>query len=279
LYNESLVKRGEFYINPVFLESWIPEVNALNAGKVGEPFLYPESLVKFLAVLHVKGFDYRSLEGVLGALSKRLLPFPVICYSQVCRRVNALSLSFERVNDDVMVAIDGTGLKVTNRGEWIRHKWGVRRGWVKVVIMGGRNGVIDVRVGSEGLDERRAGRGMLRKAKNVRKAFMDGLHDCRDTFNLLNEKGIEPAIKIRKNASTHAKGSLARRKEVLLYKKLGHKEWVKHKDYGRRWPLSEGIISGTKTIFNENIKAHKKQNMYHEARMKFWAYNKILKIT
>jgi len=29
---------------------------------------------------------------------------------------------------DLIVAIDSTGMKVTNRGEWIRHKWKTHRG-------------------------------------------------------------------------------------------------------------------------------------------------------
>lgn len=278
-YNKRLVNRGEFYINPVFLESWIPEVNEMNNGKVGEPFLYSNSLIEFLAVLHVKGFDYRACQGILEALSKRLFPFPVINYSQICRRVNALPLNFKSDNNNILVAVDGTGLKLTNRGEWIRHKWKVKRGWVKVVIMGGSNGTIDIRTGNENLDERRAGRGMIRNSKRVKKAFMDGLHDAKDTFNLLASKGIEPVIKIRKNASTKSRGSMPRRKAVIEYKKLGHKDWVKHKDYGRRWPLSEGIISGTKTIFSENIRAHKTKNAYHEAKLKFWSYNQLLHLT
>ena len=32
-YNKKLVKRGEFYINPKFLDTWIEEVKAMNQGK------------------------------------------------------------------------------------------------------------------------------------------------------------------------------------------------------------------------------------------------------
>jgi mRNA-degrading endonuclease RelE of RelBE toxin-antitoxin system len=32
----------------------------------------------------------------------------------------------------VIIAIDSTGIKVTNRGEWMRGKWKVRRGWIRV---------------------------------------------------------------------------------------------------------------------------------------------------
>lgn len=44
-------------------------------------------------------------------------------------------LSLEILADDVIVAADSTGIKVTNRGEWMREKWGAGRGWIKVHLM------------------------------------------------------------------------------------------------------------------------------------------------
>ena len=37
-YNEQLIRRGEFYINPTFLETWDEEIEKLNKGKVGQPY-------------------------------------------------------------------------------------------------------------------------------------------------------------------------------------------------------------------------------------------------
>lgn len=277
--NEKYIKRGEYYINPRFIETWLEEVKEMNFGKVGNPYFYPNSLMEFLAILKEKGFDYRALHGIARALSKRLGNFPVISYSQINRRINALDIKFDKkFKEKLIVGIDGTGNKVSNRGGWMRHKWKVRRGWIKVVIMGTLNGeIVDLRVGNENLDERKAGRGMLRtNRKKIKKAIFDGLHDCEDTFDLCEELHIEPVIKIRKNASE--KGFSRRAKEVRLYKNIGHKNWVKEKGYGLRWPSSEGIFSGVKRIFGECIKATKKRNMYKEAKRKFWAYNKLLNI-
>lgn len=34
-----------------------------------------------------------------------------------------------------VIAIDSTaGIKVSNRGEWIRHKWNVKRGYLKIHV-------------------------------------------------------------------------------------------------------------------------------------------------
>ena len=43
--NEKYVQIGYFYFNPVFLLTWNEELKKMNAGKVGEPYLYPESIV------------------------------------------------------------------------------------------------------------------------------------------------------------------------------------------------------------------------------------------
>lgn len=278
-YNQKLIKRGEYYINPRFLETWLDEIKKMNAGKVGNPYLYPNSLIEFLAILHSKGYDYRSLEGILRALSNRLGNFPVISYSQINRRINTFDINFDKkFKEKLIVGGDGTGNKVSNRGDWMRKKYKIRRGWIKVVILGTTDGkIVDVRVGNEDLDERASARGMLRKnKKKIQKAILDGLHDCEDTFELCDKLGIEPVIKIREDASEA--GLSPRAKEVRHYKKLGYKNWAKKKGYGLRWPYAEGIFSAVKRIFGEYVKARKKRNMYKETKRKYWAYNKLLNI-
>lgn len=276
-YNQKLIKRGEFYINPRFLDNWINEINEMNKRKIGNPYIYPNSEIEFLAVLHCKGYDYRSLEGIIRGLSKQLGNFPTISYTQICRRFNLLDIKFEVNEDNLIVAGDGSGEKSTKRGSWMREKWDVRKGWIKVVILGTPEGkIVDIRIGNEALDERASVRGMIRNNhKRIKKFIGDGLHDCKKTFNLCEQYGIETAIKIRKNAQTKALGSPRRKQEVLFYKSMSHKEWVKAKGYGFRWPASEGIFSSNKTIFGEFVSAKNKKNMYHEVKVKFWAYMKL----
>ena len=286
-YNKELVMRGYFYINPVFLLSWTDELKQMNSGKVGEPYLYPESMIKFLAVLHCKGNDYRTLEGMMKALSENYkFQFPIISYSQICRRINALEIDFKILEEDMKdyleVGVDGSGEKSTKRGGWMREKWKVKKGWIKVVIMGAKNKkdkkyVIDIRVGTETLNERAVAREMIKKNhNNIGKLYADGLHDCKATFNLCNKYDIPTAIKIRKNAQTKAKGSPRRKEEVKIYKSMPHEEWVREKGYGQRWPITEGIYSGCKRIFGEYVSATKTKNMYHEVKIKFWAYNQLV---
>ncbi len=276
-YNEHLVKRGEYYLNPRFLETWIDEIKELNFNKIGQPFMYPTSMIEFLAILKAKSFDYRSLQGILKALSRRLGDFPVMSYSQIRRRIRQLNFTFKPKSNHLITGSDGTGMKVSNRGEWIRQKWQVKRGWVKVVILGDVKGnIVDIRIGNEELDENKCHRGMLRaNARSIDKNLGDGLYDTKDNFRLYEQLNIKPGLKIRSNASTKAKGCMARKREVIKYKEQGYKQWALNIDYGLRWPSTEGIFSAVKTIFGETLSSYKKRNLYHEAKMKFWAYQTI----
>ena len=240
--NEKYIQIGYFYFNPAFLLTWNDELKQMNAGKVGEPYLYPESMIKFLAVLHCK-FDFRGLEGFMRWLSENHeFQFPIIDYSQICRRYNVLEVDFKILEEDMKnyleVGVDGSGEKSTKRGGWMREKWKVRKGWIKVVIMGCKNKndkkyVIDIRVGNEDMDERAAGRGMVRKNhKNIGVLFADGLHENEAMFDLCDKHDIPTAIKLRENCSVKTK-SPRRKKEVRVYRSMPYEEWSREKNYGK----------------------------------------------
>jgi hypothetical protein len=38
------------------------------------------------------------------------------------------------LDKDVTIAVDSSGIKVSNRGEWIHKKWKVKRGFIKIRI-------------------------------------------------------------------------------------------------------------------------------------------------
>jgi hypothetical protein len=66
-------------------------------------------------------------------------------------------------------------------------------------------------------------------------------NDDRRNFDIVDEINAEPAISIRKNASTISKRCPLRKDEVVLIKKLGY-GWKQLKDAGRRW-ITEIVFS------------------------------------
>ena len=290
-YNERLVKRGEMYLSLVFLESWAKDLEAINAGKVGAPYEYPGPFMTFLGFTHVMlGVDYRGLEGFTRGLT-RLISLQVPDYSTICRRVNALRLMItetllDHTGEDVVVSLDSSGIKVSNRGEWMRVKWRVRRGWVKVHLAVDEGGkqcvaivVTDEAVGDQNMFSpvvKEADRNICAKGGRVVQVNADGIHDTRDNFDTLDGMGMTPGIKIRENASTRSRGCPLRRRHVCEYKELGYKEWRDRYHYGYRWRV-EGNFSAVKRLTGEHVSATEKANMYREVAMKFLFYNSILK--
>lgn len=280
--DKKYINRGEFLINPKFLETWNEEIEKLNKRKVGEPYLYPNSLIEFAGYFHARGFNYRACEGILTSFSKNYkYKFPVISFSQFYRRLNNLEFKFEVMENNLICGVDGTGEKTTNGGEWRKEKHGGIKDWIKVIILGKRDGSIaDIRIGNSKLDERKSSRGLIRQHhKHMSKLEGDGLHDYKAIFDMCENYNIETAIKIRKNAQTKALGSPRRKKEVLKYKKLGYEKWAKETEYGFRWKSTEGIFSAKKRIFGETVRARKKRSAYKEVRRKYWFYNKLQEIT
>jgi hypothetical protein len=67
-------------------------------------------------------------------------------YGQICRRLSTLDIdnnsSSGRIEDDdddddgdIVIAIDSTGMKVTNRGQYQRDRWNIRKkGYLKIHI-------------------------------------------------------------------------------------------------------------------------------------------------
>jgi len=281
-YNAKLIKRGEWFFDFSFLENISRELKEMNQNKVGRPYQYTDSFIEFESKLQPY-FDYRSIQGICEALSEKIFGFPVNNYTNICRRVNELDLALPEIDFEkpIYVGNDGSGIKVSNRGEWMRQKWQVRRGWIKAVITVDveTKKLLDIEVFDKGDSEPdifgRHVENLVRQGVQIRKACADGAHDKRKLFNTLEKHKIEHAIKPRSNASTKARGSISRAREVRKFKEMGYEEWAKEKEYGMRW-ATEGKFSCVKRKFGEYIRSTKKKNMIEEARRKFVLYERMM---
>jgi len=82
---------------------------------------------------------YHQMEGFTRQLASLLPALKSADYTTLFRRIQrmdiAVPVNTAMLSRDLVVAVDSTGLKGTNRGEWMREKWKVRRGWIKVHAM------------------------------------------------------------------------------------------------------------------------------------------------
>jgi hypothetical protein len=130
------------------------------------------------------------------------------------------------------VVVDSTGLSTTNRGSYIEQMWRKEKGkFVKLHIVADRKtgNIVGFRVTSEKTWDTKKFVPMVREVaegkRRVAKVYVDGAYDSRKNFNVLHERGIEPAIRLKRGSSTKSHGSPLRRKEVLLLNRLGAQGW------------------------------------------------------
>jgi len=285
-YNEKLVRRGEILISMDFLENWDKELEEMNKRKKGRPYSFPDSFMRFLAFLYIAFLPYRQLEGFLRGLAKYISKLQTADYTTIFKRLKKIKVEipFQELGDNIVVAVDSTGMKVSNRGEWIRHKWKVKKGWIKVHV------AVDVKtkklIALEITDERTGDGKMLKPLikqakKNVKgkikATYGDGAYDSRDNFNFLDKQGIEPIIKTRRNASTRSRGSIIRAEKVREKKKIGYEGWKDKYKYGNRW-AAEAFFSGLKRIYGETTRAKTIAGIFQEVRLKVLLYNMMLNL-
>ena len=134
-YNESLVRRGEMLLDFDLLDEWEDGLKGVNEGKKGAPFRYPEAFMRLLAYLHVLfHLPFRQEEGFVKVLSKYVDGLKAPDWSTIWERTKSLDMELDGVDTDepISVGIDSSGIKVSNSGDWIRKKWKVKGGYLKI---------------------------------------------------------------------------------------------------------------------------------------------------
>lgn len=295
-------------IHPSFFQAWSKDLDRMNRGKQGAAFEYPDALFQYLALVRTraKGLDYRSLEGFTrgliqgvkpalreaGMTEAELVRIKAPHFTQIRRRIVKLRLDPKLVSllekdEDVCLLLDATGVKVTNRSEWVRKHANHRQshGWLKVhlaaeskhqqsvTVVVTRERVGDVRKGPELVH--RGADAVRRRGARATRAYADGAYDARKVHNACREEGVRPVIRIHRGASRKSKGSPERAKRVREYQKLGYRRWAERLQYGVRWRV-EAKIGAVKRTTGEFVNSTSWRGMEKEAQLKFWTHDALL---
>ena len=186
--------------------------------------------------------------------------------------------------DDIVVAVDSTGIKVTNRGEWILDKWKnkkrMRKGFIKIHV------AVDIKtkkiVSMSVTKEDVYGGKMLKelvdgvsKKHSIKKVLADGGHDSKDNFGYLGRLSISPVIKVRKNSPVRNNTRCIPRKLSVMQQLEDIKRWKKRHGYGMRW-MAESAFSSIKRMFGEYAYSAKWSNIVNELMSKASIYNLLM---
>jgi len=115
------------------------------------------------------------------------------------------------------------------------------------------------------------------KKGEIAKTIGDGTYYTKSNFLYLDDKGVEPVIKVRKNASSRAGGCMPRK---LVAQEYPHDPyaWKRTHGYGQRW-MAESVFSSFKRTFGEHVSAKKMANMAGELMVKVNLYNLFIGLT
>ena len=273
------------------IDNWGTELTKMNNNKEGRKFVYPNSFIKLLGYMRAYfHLPYRQTEGVVREHASNTLS-SIPDYSNISRRINRLDIKIEDDddksnlhNDYFIIAIDSTGIKLSNRGEWIRHRWNVKRGYLKIHVAVDikKKRVLSLKVTSEQIHDGKVLPELIdditiKQNKVIETAIMDGSYDSNKNFQLLSFKGIKPAIKVRKNSRYRKTNHYLRNKTVKM-QKTNLQQWKSSVGYGQRW-IVESVFSCIKRMFGEYVTAIRFENIIKEIILKVSLYNWFQRIT
>ncbi|NOJ32761.1 MAG: IS5 family transposase [Candidatus Nitrosocosmicus sp.] len=261
-----------------------------NEQSKGRPSL---SLSEFLDIaarhrIHAYLLPFRQLEGFLRMMSihikklKEIIPYFTTIWWRIERMKINLDPQIDLERDDIVIAVDSTGIKVINRGEWIFDKWKNKRirrkGFIKIHVAVDKKTkkIVSMKVTKEDVHDGLMLKELVdddtSKRYNIKKVMADGAYDSKDNFRYLDEINVIPAIKVRKNSSVKNNAKCIPRKLSVIQQLEDLKRWKRRHGYGMRW-MAESAFSSIKRTFGEHVLSIKWNNMVNELMLKASIYN------
>jgi transposase len=278
---------------------WDSELDRMNESKKGRPYSFPDSFI--LVIGYMRSYfhlPYRQTEGIIKATGKSLPRHPG--YGHICKRINNLKVGINSgimtgdgggCDDHLIIAIDSTGIKVTNRGQWMSDKWGVgnkrkRRGYLKihVAVNTKTREILALEATDEKVHDSRIMKRLVKHVldnhdkenEKINSVLSDGAYDSSENFRFPDDRRIKPAVKVKRNSIISSRSNRVRNREVSHQTK-DFLKWKKKKKYGQRW-IAETAFSSIKRMFGEHASASSFQNMAKEMVMEVSLYNMFTRL-
>ena len=162
----------------------------------------------------------------------------------------------ENLQDNFVIVLERAGLKVTNRGEWLRKEHGkrARRGWIKLRVAFDINSkqVVKKTHDSQKAEElvETARQKAKEKCKGVEKVIADRGYDTHRIFRYMHERGIERCgfsisyVKIS--------GNIARDRVIRLIRR-GKRAWKEASGYGKQWLVENFFLCSSDGLGNMRV--------------------------
>jgi hypothetical protein len=198
---------------------------------------------------------YRQTEGIVKGHAKNKIP-SISDFSTINRRINRLDVNIkkdggenanpsEEENGYILIAIDSSDIKKTNRGQWMNKKWNMqnRNGYLNIHVAVNIKTKEILSMREVTADEHVRDNRMLPKLVNSISndefvsdiVLADVAYDSNGTFRFLSENGIIPCIKVRKNSRVRKTAHLFFMNLSVIAQRIDFEQWKDGVSYGQRW--------------------------------------------
>lgn len=278
----------------------------MNKGKEGRPFLYSNELIISISFFR---FYFCPKLRQTETLVRRMYGYSPD-YTTIDRRLSMLKLEWtirKEKRRGRRIAIDASGISVSNRGGWRDAKYGSKPRFYKLHLVMDEEAMepLAFRLTSEHVGDNREFSPMMNElARKIKISIIhgDGGYDAKDNFDYLDREGVKAGIKVDKNSSLKSRGSVSRRtavREQFGYPDVGRTKtrppdgsiafmdeaerrrhyqrlWKSKVGYGKRW-LIEAFFSVFKRVYGSYASSHTWKRVKNEMMLKLLLYNELLK--
>jgi hypothetical protein len=281
LYNHQLVNRGkiiDLYLSSAVLSNE-KDRKIINQNKRGRPFEYSNVVIfSSYAIKCVFKLAYRQTEGLIDSITSVMKSSLCPNFRTIWYRIKAfkasgvrLQIRTQNVGDKLEVAIDSTGLKDVNDGEYRTKVYRKQKSWTKFhIVVDKYNGkILTAKITRDKVGDGQVFGSMINPIKkSVPVVYGDGAYDTVKIWDWCNKNAVEGKIPVRINASPKGKGARqsAVRKQFGIPQtptRLGFFDikarrnyyrhiWRKRSGYGNRW-IVEATFASFKRMFGEAV--------------------------
>lgn len=269
-YNNKLKQRGriDFWMDKSVFKNWAYKGKQARGGKV----IYSDAAIEIMLVLsYVYNLPLRQTEGFISSLLQlHGLTLEVPDYTTVCRRKKSLDVSKKlekwNKNENIVFAIDGSGLKCRGEKEWMQtqHRRARRRKFIKIhtgINVNTRHVLFNKSTKSKVSDISVLSEAIENVGGKFKILLADGGYDSRSSYQITYPQ-TKVVIPPRNNAVKDGR-TFQRDKAIDYISKHSKSRWKREFNYHQR-ALVENLYSRWKTIFGENIRSKTEESQQVE---------------
>lgn len=288
-YNQQLIERGSitFWIDDSVKNSWYQ--SSSKASKKGRPFVYSdEAVICMQMIRYAYHLPLRQTQGFVASLIKLFgWSLKPISYTQLCRRQKTIKPpQLPKKKEAIVIAIDGTGLKIYGEGEWKvrQHGWAKRRNWRKLHIG------IDVETGeivtqkltdNHVAENHQIGDLLTGYGGAIKAVLADAGYDQHGSYSAIERYGAKPVIAPNVNPRHPKKRWDKLRKDKprdvirWMQEQMGVRQWKERMGYHKR-SLVETAFYRFKYILGERLASRLMATQQTEVAIKSNMLNKMI---